>query len=47
MAAAEGSFKIRKTLKPAIVPASRVAWRCESLKLAGTVMTASVTSVPK
>ena len=29
------------------MPASLVAWRCESLKYAGTVMTASVTLSPR
>src|ERR1700694_5380793 len=37
---------IRKTSSPAIVPASLVAWRCESLKYAGTVITACVTFSP-
>ena len=41
-AAAVGSFKILKTSKPAIVPASFVAKRCESLKYAGTVIIACV-----
>src|SRR5207253_1146761 len=31
---------IRTTSRPAILPASLVAWRCESLKYAGTVITA-------
>ena len=31
-AAAVGSFTIRRTFKPAISPASFVAWRCASLK---------------
>ena len=35
------------TCKPAISPASFVACLCESLKYAGTVITASVTSCPK
>ena len=38
---------MRMTLSPAILPASLVAWRCESLKYAGTVITASVTVSPK
>ncbi|MCG3135090.1 MAG: hypothetical protein HMLKMBBP_02593 [Planctomycetes bacterium] len=46
-AAAVGSFTMRRTLRPAMRPASFVAWRCESLKYAGTVMTASVTSPPR
>ena len=46
-AAAVGSFTIRRTVRPAISPASFVAWRCESLKYAGTVMTASVTVCPR
>jgi len=46
-AAAVGSFTMRFTSKPAILPASLVAWRWESLKYAGTVMTASTTSSPK
>ena len=33
---------MRSTSRPAIRPASRVAWRCESSKYAGTVMTALV-----
>ena len=43
MAAAVGSLMMRRTLRPEIVPASLVAWRWESLKYAGTVITASVT----
>jgi len=31
---------------PAMRPASRVAWRCESLKYAGTVITAFFTGRP-
>ena len=46
-AAAVGSLMIRLTLRPAILPASLVACRCESLKYAGTVTTASVTVVPR
>ncbi len=38
---------MRRTLRPAISPASLVAWRSESLKYAGTVMTASVTFSPR
>ena len=33
--------------RPAILPASLVAWRWASLKYAGTVMTASVTRSPR
>merc|ERR1711939_627923 len=47
MAAAVGSLMIRSTLSPAITPASFVAWRCESLKYAGTVTTAFFTSLPR
>ena len=47
MAAAVGSLMMRSTFRPAMAPASLVAWRCPSLKYAGTVTTASVTSVPK
>ena len=47
MAAAVGSFIILSTLKPAISPAFFVAFLCISLKLAGTVITASSTSSPK
>ena len=46
-AAAVGSLRMRRTLRPAIVPASFVAWRCASLKYAGTVMTASLTGWPR
>ena len=46
-AAAVGSLMMRSTLRPAILPASLVAWRCASLKYAGTVMTASVTVSPR
>ena len=42
-----GSFTIRFTSSPAILPASFVACRCASLKYAGTVMTASVTEWPR
>jgi hypothetical protein len=47
MAAAVGSLMMRSTFSPEITPASRVAWRCESLKYAGTVMTACCTSWPR
>ncbi len=46
-AAAVGSLMMRSTLRPAISPASFVAWRSASLKYAGTVMTASVTESPR
>ena len=46
-AAAVGSLTIRCTFRPAISPASLVAWRCASEKYAGTVMTASVTCSPR
>ena len=46
-AAAVGSFTMRSTSRPAILPASLVACRCESLKYAGTVMTALVTGWPR
>ncbi len=46
-AAAVGSLMMRFTSRPAMRPASFVAWRCESLKYAGTVITASVTSSPR
>ena len=45
--AAVGSFIIRLTFNPEILPASLVACLCESLKYAGTVITASVTLVPR
>jgi hypothetical protein len=38
---------MRSTLNPAISPASLVAVRCESLKYAGTVITASVICSPR
>jgi hypothetical protein len=38
---------ILKTFKPAIVPASLVAYLCESLKYAGTVITAFVIVVAR
>ncbi len=47
MAAAVGSLMIRRTLRPAILPASFVACRCASSKYAGTVTTASVTDSPR
>ena len=37
---------IRLTFSPAISPAALVAFRCESLKYAGTVITASVIVSP-
>ena len=46
-AAAVGSLMMRRTLRPAILPASFVASRCALLKYAGTVMTASVTVSPR
>ena len=46
-AAAVGSLMMRSTSRPAILPASRVAWRWLSLKYAGTVMMASVTGSPR
>src|SRR6058998_1554050 len=45
--AAVGSLTMRRTSRPAIRPASLVAWRCSSLKYAGTVMTAFLISSPK
>merc|ERR1719235_2221914 len=47
MAAAVGSLMIRITFSPAMAPASLVAWRCESLKYAGTVTTAFLTVLPR
>ena len=38
---------MRKTSSPAIAPAFFVACLCESLKYAGTVMTADVTFSPR
>src|SRR6266540_3801244 len=38
---------MRRTLRPAILPASFVASRCALLKYAGTVMTASLTGSPR
>ena len=46
-AAAVGSLMIRSTSRPAICPASLVAWRCASSKYAGTVITACVTVSPR
>ncbi len=46
-AAAVGSLMMRLTSRPAMAPASLVAWRWLSLKYAGTVMTASVTFSPR
>ncbi len=45
--AAVGSLMMRTTLRPAISPASLVAWRWLSSKYAGTVITAFVTGSPK
>ncbi len=45
--AAVGSLTMRFTSRPAMRPASFVAWRCWSLKYAGTVMTASVIFSPR
>ena len=45
-AAAVGSLMILFTSRPAIFPASCVAFLCASLKYAGTVITASVTLSP-
>mmetsp|Transcript_23059 Transcript_23059/g.77877 ORF Transcript_23059/g.77877 Transcript_23059/m.77877 type:complete len:213 (-) Transcript_23059:377-1015(-) len=47
IAAAVGSLMMRRTLMPAIEPASLVAWRCESLKYAGTVTMALDTVRPR
>ncbi len=46
-AAAVGSLMMRLTSRPAILPASLVAWRWLSLKYAGTVITASLTVSPR
>ena len=46
-AAAVGSLIMRLTSKPAMRPASLVACRWESLKYAGTVITASLTFTPR
>ena len=45
--AAVGSLMMRRTSRPAISPASLVAWRSASPKYAGTVTTAWVTVSPK
>ncbi len=45
--AAVGSLMMRSTSRPAISPASLVAWRCASSKYAGTVMTAWLTVSPR
>ena len=42
-----GSLIILLTFNPAIVPASFVAYRCESLKYAGIVITEFLTSLPR
>ena len=42
-----GSLTIRSASSPAMREASLVAWRCASLKYAGTVMTALCTGSPK
>ena len=47
IAAAVGSFRMRSTSSPAIRPASFVAWRCASLKYAGTVTTIFDTFLPR
>mmetsp|Transcript_12926 Transcript_12926/g.31187 ORF Transcript_12926/g.31187 Transcript_12926/m.31187 type:complete len:255 (-) Transcript_12926:183-947(-) len=47
IAAAVGSLMMRMQLRPAITAASFVAWRCESLKYAGTVTTAFLMSLPR
>jgi hypothetical protein len=36
-------IRLHRTSKPEMTPASLVAWRCESLKYAGTVITADLT----
>mmetsp|Transcript_26896 Transcript_26896/g.62916 ORF Transcript_26896/g.62916 Transcript_26896/m.62916 type:complete len:280 (-) Transcript_26896:25-864(-) len=46
-AAAVGSLMMRFTWRPAIRPASLVAWRCWLLKWAGTVITALSTLQPR
>ncbi|KAG2585385.1 hypothetical protein PVAP13_6KG396524 [Panicum virgatum] len=46
MAAAVGSLTMRSTLRPAMAPASLVACLWESLKWAGTVITAFLTVAP-
>ena len=45
--AAVGSLMMRLTSRPAILPASLVAWRWSSLKYAGTVITAPSTDSPR
>ncbi len=45
--AAVGSLMMRLTSRPAMRPASLVAWRWSSLKYAGTVMTALSTVSPR
>lgn len=47
MAAAVGSLMILRTFNPQMTPASFVAYLYESLKYAGTVMTAFLTVLPK
>ena len=47
IAAAVGSLIIWSTFKPAMIPASSVAWHWKSLKKAGTVTTASLTVLPR
>ena len=47
IAAAVGSLMMRATFMPEMVPASLVAWRCASLKYAGTVTTAFLMSRPR
>jgi hypothetical protein len=42
-----GSLRIRITSSPAISPAALVAYRCASLKFAGTVITARSTRCPR
>src|SRR3954463_2241870 len=46
-AAAVGSLTMRLTSRPAIRPASLVAWRCASLKYAGTVARPAVPFPPR
>ena len=46
-AAAVGSLMMRRTSRPAMRPASLVAWRWASSKYAGTVITASATDSPR
>ena len=47
IAAADGSFMILRTFNPEMIPASLVDVLCESLKYAGTVMTASLIGLEK